>query len=128
MHTAVSMFRSRNKTDNGNALFRVGCYIPINLQHIEGKGRTVQIWAANSLNCIPGLSARPHRRAVPFRRPNKSISHLTQRSRSESSLRYSAGPWIGFVEDPIPQINVPAKESATTWDKLLQTLDRLRLS
>jgi hypothetical protein len=34
----------------------------------------------------------------------------------------------GFVEDPIPQINVPAKESATTWDKLLQTFDLLLLS
>jgi hypothetical protein len=35
----------------------------------------------------------------------------------------------GFVVDhPLLQINVPAQESTTTWDKLLRTFNLLRLS
>jgi hypothetical protein len=34
----------------------------------------------------------------------------------------------GFIEDPVQQIDLPAEESTTTWNKLLQTFNMLRLS
>jgi hypothetical protein len=34
----------------------------------------------------------------------------------------------GFVENPVPQINLAAEESTATWDKLLRTFNLLRLS
>jgi hypothetical protein len=34
----------------------------------------------------------------------------------------------GFVVNPLPQINAPAQESTTGWDKLLRTFNLLRVS